>query len=186
MRPRHLSIALILASALALQAPAAVIYKWTDADGVVHFSDQPQPGAEKIITKTTNLSHYSQIPAARGTAPARPAAGASVQDYAAFEIDAPQADQTFNESTVTVRLHLQPALKPNHSISLYLNGKLLENQPTDSVIFTLTDLDRGSYTLNASVSDQVSGDSRSTATVTFYVHQTGVLSPLSPLRKKAS
>ena len=26
---------------------SAVVYKWIDADGVVHFSDQPVPGAEK-------------------------------------------------------------------------------------------------------------------------------------------
>ena len=31
---------------------AAVIYKWTDADGVVHFSDQAVPGAEKILTSS--------------------------------------------------------------------------------------------------------------------------------------
>ena len=34
----------------AFPAVAAVVYKWIDADGVVHFSDQPVPGAEKIMT----------------------------------------------------------------------------------------------------------------------------------------
>ena len=35
---------------------AAVVYKWTDSDGVVHFSDQPVPGAEKITTGATNTA----------------------------------------------------------------------------------------------------------------------------------
>jgi len=31
---------------MAPAAHALVVYKWTDAQGVVHFSDQPVPGAE--------------------------------------------------------------------------------------------------------------------------------------------
>ncbi len=49
----HLCRSWIVCGALALAAipfavHAAIVYKWTDADGVVHFSDQPVPGAEKI------------------------------------------------------------------------------------------------------------------------------------------
>ena len=48
--PRSLSrqiytgIALLLAASLAL--PQA--YRWVDEDGVVHYSDQPHPGAEEV------------------------------------------------------------------------------------------------------------------------------------------
>src|SRR3981189_1798206 len=45
-------IALGLVAACA--ADAAVIYKWTDADGVVHYSDQSVPGAEKIVTSSSS------------------------------------------------------------------------------------------------------------------------------------
>ena len=33
-----------------LSVQAAVVYKWTDADGVVHFSDQPDPGRRSSLT----------------------------------------------------------------------------------------------------------------------------------------
>ncbi|NNE61472.1 MAG: DUF4124 domain-containing protein, partial [Woeseia sp.] len=33
---------------LCAAAASAQVYKWTDADGVVHYSDQPTPGAEII------------------------------------------------------------------------------------------------------------------------------------------
>src|ERR1700733_1931752 len=33
-------------------AQALVVYKWTDAQGVVHLSDQPVPGAEKVFTSS--------------------------------------------------------------------------------------------------------------------------------------
>ena len=26
----------------------ATVYKWVDADGVTHYSDQPHPGAQKV------------------------------------------------------------------------------------------------------------------------------------------
>ena len=42
------------ASRILLRTPFAaqgrVVYKWIDAEGVVHFSDQPVPGAEKVFT----------------------------------------------------------------------------------------------------------------------------------------
>ena len=63
-----------------------------------------------------------------------------------------------------------------------LNGKLVEGQSPKSTDFTLTDLARGSYTLTASVMDAASGESKTTAPVTFYVQQPSLLSPLR--RKK--
>ena len=53
MHPRRLWILLGLLTAVTAQT--AVIYKWTDANGVVHYSDQPVPGAERIITAVREL-----------------------------------------------------------------------------------------------------------------------------------
>ena len=52
----------------ACAAPAAVIYKWTDADGVVHYSDQAVPGAEKI-TSTLELAKSAANSASRSWLP---------------------------------------------------------------------------------------------------------------------
>ncbi|MGB5449739.1 MAG: DUF4124 domain-containing protein, partial [Woeseiaceae bacterium] len=38
----------ILFGALVASAAHADAYKWTDADGVVHYSDRPEPGAERV------------------------------------------------------------------------------------------------------------------------------------------
>ena len=43
----------MLACLATFAGQAAVVYKWTDADGVVHYSDQPVPGAEKIYTASS-------------------------------------------------------------------------------------------------------------------------------------
>ncbi|MFO1468907.1 MAG: DUF4124 domain-containing protein [Steroidobacteraceae bacterium] len=190
MHLRQLPLGLVMAVLWVTAVPAATIYKWTDSNGVIHYSDQPTPGAERIITQSgpapskSSTSSGSQF--SRSAAPRRPSGKTepndTAVDYTEFEIDAPQQDQTFHEPSVNVRLRLEPALKPGHLVSLYLNGKLVENQPPKSTQFALTDLPRGAYTLIASVMDASSGESKSTTPVTFYVQQPSLLSPLR--RKK--
>jgi hypothetical protein len=186
MHLRHLSTGFGLAICLFAQAPAATVYKWTDSNGVVHYSDQSVPGAERIITQSganARPSAPAPVTSAR-TVRSRPGKSeptSSPLDYTEFEIDSPQPDQTFSESSVSVRVRLEPGLKPGHLISLYLNGKLVENQSPQSTQFSLNDLPRGAYTLVASLMDASSGESKSTPPVSFNVRQNSLL---SPLRKK--
>jgi hypothetical protein len=168
----------------ALSVQAAVIYKWVDADGVVHYSDQASPGAEKIVTATSSPS------AATGphnsTGPIAQAPQQSAQkglNYSEFFISAPLPNQTFfGADVVAVHLTLTPSLRPNQAIAWHLNGKQLDFPP-DSVSFALPSLDRGTYALTATITDQQTGEAQSSNSVTFYVRQPSTLSPQSPLRK---
>ena len=103
---RRLSALLIIA-AFAVQA--AVVYKWTDSDGVVHYSDQAVPGAEKI---TTTAFSRSGAPARANTAavtagqqsPKKAAAGVA---YEEFSIASPTPEQTIFAAPVSVQLRLR-------------------------------------------------------------------------------
>jgi membrane carboxypeptidase/penicillin-binding protein PbpC len=155
---------------------AAIVYKWTDADGVVHFSDQPVPGAEKVTTTgpsrigTVTTGFGQGVPAQAQPKP--PAAALSVT------IDSPANEQTITgNQPVMVHLALSPDLKPTQGITWYLNGSPLANQAPDSTQFSLEDLARGTYTLGATVMDQATGESKSAQPVTFYVMRTSLLSP---------
>ena len=186
MHLRHLSTGFGLAIFLFTQVPAATVYKWTDSNGVVHYSDQSVPGAERIITQSGSGQSRPAPPAVSNPRFSRSRPGKSEPtnsplDYAEFEIDSPQPEQTFNESAVNVRVRLEPGLKPGHLISLYLNGKLVENQSPQSTQFSLSELSRGAYTLVATIMDASSGESKSTPPVNFNVRQPTLL---SPLRKK--
>jgi hypothetical protein len=175
-------LALGLLTALSVQA--AVIYKWVDADGVVHYSDQASPGAEKIVTATSS---------AAGAAGPRSGTAATFQmpqqaepkglNYSEFSISSPLPDQAFfGDDVVAVHLTLSPALRPNQAITWHLNGKQLDFPP-DSVSFALPRLDRGTYALTATITDQQTGESQNSNGVTFFVRQPSALSPASPLRK---
>jgi Domain of unknown function (DUF4124) len=167
-----------LLAAFAVQA--AVVYKWVDADGVVHFSDQPSPGAEKIFTSSSTSA--GSAPAARspaGSQTVSPSAGAATSGlgYSEFSITSPVNDQTFfGDDVVSARLDLAPPLKANQSITWHLNGKELGAAP-DAIAFSLPHLDRGTYALAATITDQGTGASQSSNSVTFYVRQPSALAP---------
>ena len=169
----------MLATLAAFAGQAAVIYKWTDADGVIHFSDQPVPGAEKIHTSAGSLN--GAVAPARSNLDVPPAGTqkeAQVLGYTEFAIASPVANQTFfGDESINVGLTLEPAIKANHTLSWHLNGKELEDQGSNATQFKLPHLDRGTYAIAATITDPQSGESRSTESVTFYVRQPSELSP---------
>jgi hypothetical protein len=159
---------------VAFAAGAAVIYKWTDADGVVHYSDQAVPGAEKMtISGAVNGST-----ATHSTAPQAPASKSpGGLAFTSINIDSPAPEEVFfGDNAVPVHLNLEPALQPGQTITWHLNGKQLD-QAADSVGFTLPIMPRGTYVIAATVIDPESGQSQSTNSVTFYVRQPSELSP---------
>jgi hypothetical protein len=173
----RLSIALGLVAACA--AHAAVIYKWTDADGVVHYSDQAVPGAEKIVTSSSSsngIGGGARTPSAT-PAPARKAQPSRLE-YTSFAIESPAKEQVFfGEELIPVRLRLDPDLKLNQTIGWYLNGSPLTDQAPTSLSFTLQSLSRGTYQISATITDTVTGESQNSEGVTFYVRQPSELSP---------
>jgi Domain of unknown function (DUF4124) len=173
-----------LAALATFAGQAAVIYKWTDSDGVVHYSDQPVPGAEKIVTGGGSSS--SRAPAAPAGnnfgapnlgAPRKPASVGL--GYAQMSITSPTPEQSyFGDESVGVQLALDPGLKPGQSITWHLNGKQLSDQDPAATQITLPRLDRGTYVIAATITDGSSGQSQSSDSVTFYIRQPSALSPL--------
>jgi hypothetical protein len=178
---------IVLATLAAFAGQAAVVYKWTDADGVIHFSDQPVPGAEKIHTSAGSLNGAAAPAGAAGPAAARsnqevaPSGvprEAAVLGYTEFAIASPVANQTFfGDEAINVGLTLEPPIKANHTLTWHLNGKEVEDQGSNAIQFKLPHLDRGTYAIAATITDPQSGESRSTDSVTFYVRQPSELSP---------
>ncbi|MDE2306263.1 MAG: DUF4124 domain-containing protein [Gammaproteobacteria bacterium] len=155
----------------AFAARAAPIYKWTDASGVVHYSDQPGPGA-KQITVDVDLVHTAPVQGPVDSGPAAPPPAA----YAHFVIDSPTREQSFFSEAVPVHLTMQPALQPGHELHWTLNGKPLVAHAGQQQ-FSLPDLPRGEFTLTATVIDAGSNRTLNTDSVTFYEHRPSILNP---------
>jgi len=159
----------------ALACPAAVIYKWTDAHGVIHYADQPVPGAIKI-TITADVAPAGAAPPIPAGAAPNPPVKSPAAGYSEVTITSPAANQSFFSEPVPVSLRLNPDLQANDTLTWSLNGKALTayaNQPQ----FTLQNLPRGAFTLTAAIVSQDSGATIGGASVTFYVHRPSLLMP---------
>ena len=168
----------MVAMLAAFAGHAAVVYKWTDAAGVVHYSDQPEPGAEKVHTAPNSLNGAA-APALSNPDAADPDGEKAtlILGYAQFAVASPTPEQVFfGDEPISVNLAVSPALKQNHTLVWNLNGKELQEHANSS-LFNLSSLERGTYVIAATVSDPETGQSRSTDNVTFYVRQPSLLAP---------
>jgi len=138
-----------------------------DADGVVHYSDQASPGAEKIFTSSS--PPRGRIFAARAGRfqPTRAAPGTDWVTPIFHRVAV--SDQTFfGDDVIAVHLSLAPALKPNQNITWHLNGKQLDYRRMPGVFSAA--FDRGTYAL-ARPSRSAHGESQTSNSVSFFVRQ---------------
>jgi hypothetical protein len=160
-----------------ISGSATTVYKWIDAQGVVHFSDQPVEGAERIITSSGPGHNGIMAESTPTTAKPESKKKQTLAD-AQINISSPSQEQTFTGGeSVPVRLSMTPALGPGQQITWTLNGAQVQNQGPDAQDFTLADLARGVYTIEATVTDPATGETKSTDPVTFNVMRPSVFSP---------
>ena len=170
----------MLAVLATVAGQAAVIYKWKDEKGVVHFSDQSVPGAEKIITAPPAGTRSSGRTIEQSQPPPSPGkATPNALNPTTFALLAPTPEQTFfGDDVIPVQLALEPALGPDQNITWHLNGKQLVEQGRASMQFSLQGLDRGAYVIAATLTDATTGESKTTPPVSFFVRQPSLLAPL--------
>jgi hypothetical protein len=174
----------VVASALllgfALAAGAAEIWRWTDADGVVHFSDNPVPGAVRVDIGP------APKPSGSGPVPDVPSIGSRVTErvlppvfrYTRCGVQSPAADETFHGvQPVNIVLQVEPALQSGHRIEVRVDGALVRDWPPESLSFTLPEVVRGSHTVQMRVLDAGGVILCTAEPRTFHLRQTSVLPP---------
>ena len=169
---------LVLLGLLAVPLAAAEeAYVWTDEDGVVHYSDRPQPGAKRIELAEPNTG---QSPAPRRPhATTDEAAEEPVEEdapfrYESFAVASPGAEETLwnIEGVLNVSLALNPPLQPGHQVRVYFDGN---PQIVSGTSFQLNEVWRGVHNLQAEVLDETGKMLIRSRTNRFYVQQSTVL-----------
>ena len=168
------------------------VWKWVDGDGVTHYSDRPVPGATRIELNVGRPADAREAtsppPAPAPTTPSAPARSAVSAEYTDFEIAQPKNEETIPNTggVVAIEVRLRPALRPGHSLSLFLDGKRVEGQSGDATSFELRDVPRGAHTVVATIIDVDGRRIRETAPVTFFVRQTSIATqpPVGPALRR--
>ncbi len=175
-------LAALLSMLIALSASAAELWRWKDADGVVHYSDRPVPGAERIEVLSTQKSTGEFTP--KNPLPAPPPAPPAVA-YSRCTVGSPANDQVFNAvNAVDVSLSIEPQLQPGHQVQVLLNGRIDPDWPPTAQAHTLVNIYRGSYTLSVRVLDANGRPLCTGPVVNFHVRQPSLLAPGRKPQKK--
>jgi hypothetical protein len=166
-------LASLLLIALALPAVAAQAWRWKDDKGVVHYSDTPVPGAERVDLPSPPQQGTVVTPAA---APA--AAPPAEFRYTECVVLAPGNEQTFNNvTTITASVRIAPALLQDHRVQVVLDDEVYGAWPARMLTYKLENLYRGRHTLAVTVVDAGKKTLCAGPVTVFHVLQPSVLSP---------
>jgi hypothetical protein len=168
MRPILLVVGLFAATAVCAQA-----YRWVDEDGVVHFSDRPQPGAEQIELPDANVTTVR--PYGRSTSRRQNDDDEPPTEFAYTElaISSPAAEETLwnIEGVLNVTLIARPNLRPGDRIRVYFDG---QPRMMNQLSFELDNVWRGVHNIQAEIVDPAGNLMIRSLPNRFYVQQTTV------------
>jgi hypothetical protein len=172
---------LILLFALPATASSAPAWTWVDANGQVHFSDRPVPGARQIELAAAQ-GFGAAAPGPRVSRPDAP--GQAAAPYQSIEVVSPTEQETLYNigATLNVVVQFRPALLPGHRFDLALDGQR-RNLNTTSPTTTLANVFRGSHSLQVVVIDSAGTEVMRSPPRTFFVQQTSIQNPNNPQRR---
>jgi hypothetical protein len=163
-------------------ASAGTVYKWVDEDGVVHYSDQPHPNAQKLQLQSAQ-TYKAQPVVTTNTAAANTRASAAPTGYQGCAIVQPTDSQDFaNIDSLTVVVNTDPKLHPGDQIFVTYDGQPLNGTSATGGTFVISPVDRGSHTLQAVVRSSDGTIMCQSPGITFNVHQPSLLNPANPIR----
>ena len=169
---RTLAMLLLLTvSATAVAAEKDKVYKWTDENGVIHYSSKP-PSDAATPAQLPPLQTYKE-----GTNPdlkkfdkGQQQGGKKGASGIQVQVVTPSADETFRgaERTVPVAVMVTPALTDGQKLIYLLDGTP-DAAPTTDTSHAFQNVDRGSHTVSVTLIDEAGTEVGRSGAVTFHV-----------------
>jgi len=155
---------------LLVTVPAsAEIYRWTNPDGRVVYSDRPQSADAEAVQLPPLQTYTPQALPSSGSAGNASAGKQQDAGYKELAVTSPANDVVLrdNGGTVSVQVKIDPPLRRGHRIEIVLDGKPVGRGAGTSV--SLANVDRGTHSVSAVVVD---GDGKTlvqASAVTFHL-----------------
>jgi hypothetical protein len=145
------------------------VYKWVDANGVIHYTDKP-PKENAQPARLPPLQTYRE-----GTLPDLKkfdkAAGKPITNVGPqLQVVTPSSEEVFRggERTVPVAVVVTPPLSGDQRLVYMLDDKP-QPGPTTNTSYAFTEVDRGTHTASVAVVDATGAEMSRSQSVTFYV-----------------
>lgn len=166
----------LMSLACSVVLATTTVYKWVDENGVIHYSDQPHPNAEKI--QVQGVQTYSASSAAVRAPSASAPDQNSANPYRGCAIAQPLDQQTLaNVQSVFIRVQTDPGARPGDRVFITMDGQALNGGQPTGMGFNVTPVDRGEHTVQAQVRGPGDEVVCQTPTVTFFVRQPNLFNP---------
>jgi len=164
-----------LIAVLAAGVVMAQAYRWVDEDGIVHFSDRPIEGAERIFLPEQNRGTrrvFAPPPAptqASDVVESQPEAFA----YESIEVVAPGPEETLwnIEGVLNVSLQLVPGLRQGDQVRVYFDG---EPRVVSGTSFQIEEVYRGVHNIQVEIIDSTGQMMVRSLPSRFYVQQNSI------------
>ena len=149
-------------------ATSTKIYVWRNDDGILVFSDSPQPGAEEVEVKEPNTVSSVDTYMLDLTSKV-------IKDDYLVEINQPKQNSTIRDNTGSVYIagSIKPIFKQGLNIQLYLDDKPYE-KPQPHSMFVLRNIDRGEHIIKMKLLNEKGKVIASSEPITFYMHRASV------------
>ncbi|HSP58219.1 MAG TPA: DUF4124 domain-containing protein [Halomonas sp.] len=184
-------VTLALGLSMSLAVHAQAIYRSTDAQGNVVFTDNPERGGEEV-----NLEPLTVVPStgevrdqeteARvengGTRVSREGPGEPFMPYDSFRITSPANEETLPTGaagSLEVALGIEPPLREDHRVRLLVDDRVSQSA-MHTEAFLLNDLTRGEHVLQAELIDGSGEVRHRSSPVTLYVQRASINLPQNP------
>ncbi|PWV71791.1 DUF4124 domain-containing protein [Halomonas sp. A11-A] len=171
-----------------LAAQAQTIYRTTDAQGNVVFTDNPERGGEQVelapltvVPSSGEVRRGEAVPQleASGAAAATGSPGQPFMPYDSFRIVSPSHEQVFPvgaAGNVPVELGIQPELREDHRVRLLVDGQVSQTA-MHTTAFMVANMNPGEHVLQAELLDGSGAVRHRSSPVTIYVHRASVNRP---------
>ncbi len=153
---------------------AETVYKTVDKEGNIIFSDSRTENAEVIEIRDAQAL---DIPKVRSFKLSPPKEKHKASEYTKLVIVNPQNDASIhsNEGNVTINTDIEPEINNKDTLVLYLDGKQVETGKKPQ--FLLTNLNRGTHTVDVALKNQDGVELKRSGKVTFHIRRISILSP---------
>lgn len=150
------------------------IHVWRDKDGVLVFSDTPNPNPNTPSKEITLNDDVITIKTENTDIFNRPPAKPKAITYK-IEITTPTHEETVRDNTGSVHVtsRVMPSFKSGHKVKLLMDGKLVE-KPQASSVFALRNVDRGAHTVQVVLLNDKGKQIAASESVTFFMHRAKV------------
>jgi len=125
-----LSLGLLSVTALADNGGRTTVYRWVDPQGIVHYSDQPHPNAQKLEIRGAQTFSALPLPQnSSNSAPVEPQPAGPAYDSCAISQPADQ-QMLMNVNQATAVIQTSPQLRPGDQIRFFIDGKQIAGSGT--------------------------------------------------------